>query len=52
MNLSENFMAFVKLHLDKWMLVFQRDDGIDLAEWKELQAEYKKLYGKDYERTN
>lgn len=52
MKLSEKFLAFCKSHIDKWMLSFQRDGSVDLAAWKELQTEYKKLYGKDYERKN
>lgn len=52
MNLSSKFLAFCKPHLDRWMLTFQRDNGIGLEDWKQLQSDYKKVYGKDYERKN
>jgi len=51
-NLLKKFLAFLKHRIDKKMLECQRDDSINLTAWKELQAEYKELFGKDYERTN
>jgi hypothetical protein len=30
----------------------QFDPSVDLEYWNSLQAEYKNLYGKNYERTN
>ena len=52
MKLQAKFLAFCKPHLDRWMLAFQRDAGVGLDEWKELQADYKSIYGKEFERAS
>jgi hypothetical protein len=52
MNLSQKFLAWCKPYLDKMMRDAQFDPSVDLEYWNELQAEYKNLYGKNYERTN
>ena len=50
MKLHERWLALCKKHIDKWMLIIQREPGVSYADWKDMQREYKNLYGKDYER--
>jgi len=52
MKLHERWLAFCKQHIDKWMLAIQREPSVSYDDWKDMQQEYKKLYGKDYERTH
>lgn len=52
MKLSEKWLSFCKYHIDKIMLRWQKDSGVSYSEWNELQSEYKKTFGKNYERKN
>ena len=52
MNLQTRFLAFCKPYLDRLMLVAQHEESVRFDDWKELQADYKMIYGKEYERTN
>jgi hypothetical protein len=49
-QLSERWFDFMKPYIDLQMLKAQSSTDISFIEWKELQASYTKLYGKEYNR--
>ena len=52
MSLSEKWLSFCKRHIDKFMARWQKDSEISYSEWNELQSQYKKTFGKNYDRNH
>ena len=52
MNLSKKWLTLSKRYIDQWMKSAQKNPDVSLKEWEDVKLEYKKTYGKDYEREN
>jgi hypothetical protein len=52
MGLKTSWLHFTRPYVDRMMLDYQRNPEISLADWKEMQEDYKNTYGEYYERQD